>query len=136
MSEREVLRCVGCQLVQFVPCDEKCRRCHKSLRPEPEPVPAPIVAVPKAEVWWLQGPSYKHLHGIEENMAQVLRVARLAAGLSQREMADRIKASGTHISKMECGGLTPTLNSINRLAVALGVRLSFLMLMLEGALEE
>lgn len=69
-------------------------------------------------------------------MTQVLRVARLAAGLSQREMADRIKAPRTYISKMECGGLTPTLNSINRLAVALGVRLSFLMLMLEGALEE
>ena len=69
-------------------------------------------------------------------MAQVLRVARLAAGLSQREMADRIKASVTYISKIECGRATPTLNNINRLAVALGVRLSFLMLMLEGALEE
>ena len=136
MSEREVLRCVGCQLVQFVSCDEKCRRCHKSLRPEPEPVAEPVIEAPKAEVGWPQAPSYKHLHGIEQKMAQVLRVARLAAGLSQREMGDRIKAPRTYISKMECGGATPTLNSINRLAVALGVRLSFLMLMLEGALEE
>src|SRR5689334_18489632 len=110
VDSREVVRCDRCTLVQFRTNSGICRRCHLSLDDEPE-VAAPIVAV--------EPPQPISHNGL--NVAATIRSLRQKAGLSQRQLAQRMSVPRTYVSKIENEKATPTLSSLERLAVALQV---------------
>jgi transcriptional regulator with XRE-family HTH domain len=113
VDSREVVRCDRCQLVQFRTNNNNCRKCKLSLDEEPEPV----AVQPVAAVHHTTTSSSNHLP-----VAQAIRSLRLRAGLSQRQLALRMKVPRTYVSKIENEKACPTLSSLERLATALHVR--------------
>ncbi len=118
VQQREVVRCEACKMVQFRTASDTCRRCKKSLLPEPpkvQPVIAlvhdPAVDAPEA------GPQ----------VAAAVRDLRHVRNLSQRQLAARMGVPRTYISKIENGKAMPTLSSLDRLARALQVDISALL---------
>jgi transcriptional regulator with XRE-family HTH domain len=115
-TEREVLRCTHCSLVQFRTANDICRKCRKSLLPEiPKVQPIAIVAEPDAPT----------AEGIQ--VASAVRDLRRVRNLSQRQLATRMNVPRTYISKIENGKAMPTLSSLDRLARALQVDISALL---------
>jgi len=115
-TEREVLRCAHCSLVQFRTTNDICRKCKKSLLPElPKVQPIAIAAEPEAP----------HAEGIQ--VAAAVRDLRHVRNLSQRQLATRMNVPRTYISKIENGKAMPTLSSLDRLARALQVDISALL---------
>jgi transcriptional regulator with XRE-family HTH domain len=109
---RAVLRCEHCSLVQFMTTNSLCRRCHRPLEiDEPEALSPALVAV--------SGHSSSEDGGLQ--VARAVRDLRLERNLSQRQLAGRMQVPRTYISKIENGKATPTLSSLERLAVALEV---------------
>ena len=116
-TQREVLRCDHCKLVQFRTPTPVCRRCKKSMvLDKPAPVSAPLQFVPAAP-------------DKEENIqvASAVRDLRHVRNLSQRQLAARMNVPRTYISKIENGKAMPTLSSLDRLARALEVDISALL---------
>jgi len=115
-TEREVLRCAHCSLVQFRTTNDICRKCKKSLLPElPKVQPIAIASEPEAP----------HAEGIQ--VAAAVRDLRHVRNLSQRQLATRMNVPRTYISKIENGKAMPTLSSLDRLARALQVDISALL---------
>jgi ribosome-binding protein aMBF1 (putative translation factor) len=116
-SQRQVLRCTHCRLVQFRTASANCRRCKRCIEIErPAPAPAPLALVPqKAEP----------AQGLQ--VAAAVRDLRHVRNLSQRQLAARMNVPRTYISKIENGKAMPTLSSLNRLANALEVEMSSLL---------
>lgn len=56
-------------------------------------------------------------------VAGMLRRARVDAGLSQREVADRMGARQSGLSRIESALVSPTIHTLARLADALGCEL-------------
>lgn len=117
-TEREVLKCEHCKLVQFRTAADTCRRCKKSLLPEiPKAQPSLTIVPPAAEAE-------------DEGAIQVataVRDLRRVRNLSQRQLAARMNVPRTYISKIENGKAMPTLSSLDRLARALQVDISALL---------
>ncbi len=115
-TQREVLRCDHCKLVQFRTPSHVCRRCRRSLVVEkPVAAPAPVTFMP-APV---------EAEGIQ--VATAVRDLRHVRNLSQRQLAARMGVPRTYISKIENGKAMPTLSSLDRLAKALEVDISALL---------
>ncbi|SRR5258708_2131935 len=57
-------------------------------------------------------------------LAEVVRTRREELGWSQRQLADRAGMTQPGVARFEAGGTTPTLPLLERLAVALGLRLN------------
>ena len=62
--------------------------------------------------------------GIEIRFGQVLREARLVAGLSQPELAQRAGLHRNYVGEVERGVKCPSLCAVEAMAVALGVSAS------------
>lgn len=60
----------------------------------------------------------------EEYNAEILREARKEAGITQAELADRIGADKSYISKVEHGKTVPTVSSFYRIVAALGMQVT------------
>ena len=118
-SQREVLRCDHCKLVQFRTTADTCRRCKKSLLPELPKVQPAISLVPE--------PATKSADGGGLQVASAVRDLRHVRNLSQRQLAARMGVPRTYISKIENGKAMPTLSSLDRLARALQVDISALL---------
>jgi transcriptional regulator with XRE-family HTH domain len=115
---REVVRCEHCKLVQFRCAADSCRRCRKSLLPEP-PKAQPVIAM------HTQTAPVAKSEGL--SVAQAVRDLRTVRNLSQRQLAARMNVPRTYISKIENGKAMPTLSSLERLARALQVDISALL---------
>jgi transcriptional regulator with XRE-family HTH domain len=118
VTQREVLRCEGCKLVQFRTASDTCRRCKKSLLPEP-PKAQPVIAL-------VHEPTAETRDGGPQ-VAAAVRDLRHVRNLSQRQLAARMGVPRTYISKIENGKAMPTLSSLDRLARALQVDISALL---------
>jgi transcriptional regulator with XRE-family HTH domain len=118
VPQREVLRCEACKLVQFRTASDTCRRCKKSLLPEPAKVQPAIALV-------MDTPPETHESGPQ--VATAVRDLRHVRNLSQRQLAARMGVPRTYISKIENGKAMPTLSSLDRLARALQVDISALL---------
>ena len=57
-------------------------------------------------------------------LAETVRVRREELGWSQRQLAERAGTTQPGVARFEAGGTTPTLPLLERLAAALGLRLS------------
>jgi transcriptional regulator with XRE-family HTH domain len=105
-------------LVQFRTASDSCRRCKKSLLPEP-PKAQPAIALVSAVA------SEAKPEGLQ--VATAVRDLRHVRNLSQRQLAARMGVPRTYISKIENGKAMPTLSSLDRLARALQVDISALL---------
>ena len=117
-TEREVLRCESCKLVQYRTSSDICRRCKKSLLPEQPKLEATISLVAEPTARTAEG-------GLQ--VASAVRDLRHVRNLSQRQLAARMGVPRTYISKIENGKAMPTLSSLDRLARALQVDISALL---------
>ena len=112
VDSREVVKCDHCFLVQFRTTNNLCRRCRASLDPEE---PEVVVLPPAPEPAPINGNG----HGAQ--VATAIRSLRQKNGLSQRQLALRMRVPRTYVSKIENEKATPTLSSLERLATALEV---------------
>ncbi|MGC9199009.1 MAG: helix-turn-helix domain-containing protein [Acidobacteriaceae bacterium] len=117
-AAREVVRCEACKLVQFRTASDTCRRCKKSLAPDPPKVQPSIALV-------IESPS--EISEAGPQVAAAVRDLRHVRNLSQRQLAARMCVPRTYISKIENGKAMPTLSSLDRLARALQVDISALL---------
>lgn len=58
------------------------------------------------------------------DVGDTVRVAREAAGLSQRQLAARMRTSQAAVSRLEAGGVGATLTTLQKVATALGLRVT------------
>jgi transcriptional regulator with XRE-family HTH domain len=65
--------------------------------------------------------AYEEADATREGARALIR-ARLAAGLSQAALADRVGTGQAVISRIETGAVSPTLDMLTRIARALGLR--------------
>ena len=75
---------------------------------------------------WMKNPKYRK--AFEElkpefELAQALIKARAEAGLTQKEVADRMKTSQAAIARMESGRSIPSTTTLQRYASAVGKQL-------------
>jgi transcriptional regulator with XRE-family HTH domain len=56
-------------------------------------------------------------------LAERIRLARERAGLTQAQLAARIGSTQPALARLEAGGVTPNLDTLGRLANALGLEL-------------
>ena len=115
---REVIRCKHCSMQQFRTSNDLCRRCKKSLLPEPPKAQPAIALVPEPIVGERTGTL---------QVSAAVRDLRHVRNLSQRQLAGRMGVPRTYISKIENGKAMPTLCSLDRLARALQVDISALL---------
>jgi transcriptional regulator with XRE-family HTH domain len=75
---------------------------------------------------WMRDPAYRKEHeALEEEFALMLEVAKARgrAGLSQAELAKRMKTTQSTIARLESGRGHPSTRTLTRLAKATGHRL-------------
>ncbi|HFD11914.1 MAG TPA: XRE family transcriptional regulator [Crenotrichaceae bacterium] len=75
---------------------------------------------------WAKDPEYQQAYDeldTEFELARVLIDARVAAGLTQAQVAERMKTSQAAIARMEGGKVKPSAGSLERYAKAIGSRL-------------
>jgi transcriptional regulator with XRE-family HTH domain len=111
VDSREVVRCDHCSMVQFRTVSGLCRRCRASLDHEEPPA---VEAAPEPQL--ASAPA-----SVALQVATAIRALRQRNGLSQRQLALRMRVPRTYVSKIENEKATPTLSSLERLATALEV---------------
>jgi ribosome-binding protein aMBF1 (putative translation factor) len=75
---------------------------------------------------WSVDPDYREAYdalGDEFDLARVLIEARAAAGLSQSQLARRMKTSQSYIARIEGGKVRPSTDALERFAEATRTRL-------------
>ncbi len=76
----------------------------------------------------LKDPEYARAYGEETaraSFAVCLATARIGAGLTQQELAERIGKSQPYVSKLESGEANPTLDTIGRILACVGKEVAF-----------
>ena len=71
----------------------------------------------------MSDPEYAREFALQEDEFQIARVllrARLRAGMTQKEVAERMGTTQSVVARMESGKPLPSLSSINRYARAVG----------------
>jgi DNA-binding XRE family transcriptional regulator len=75
---------------------------------------------------WLGEPAYQEAHAASEGeftLARELIAARVRAGLTQEQLAERMGTTQSVIARLESGRRMPGVRTLERLAVATGTRL-------------
>jgi transcriptional regulator with XRE-family HTH domain len=75
---------------------------------------------------WSKDPDYKTAYdalGEEFDLAKALIAARTRAGLSQTQLARRMKTSQSYVARIEGGKVRPSTDALERFAQATGTRL-------------
>jgi len=75
---------------------------------------------------WMKDPKYKaEYNALEEEfqLARTLIEARTSAGLSQTQLARRMKTSQSYVARIESGQVKPSADALQRFARATGFRL-------------
>jgi ribosome-binding protein aMBF1 (putative translation factor) len=75
---------------------------------------------------WSTDPAYRQAFDAQEQesaLAAAIAVARSRAGLTQAEVAERMRTSQSNIARMEAGRTTPSTRTLERFAEAIGARL-------------
>lgn len=62
-------------------------------------------------------------HAADRELARAIIRQRLEMKISQQEMAEKMKVPQSNVSRLESGARTPTLETLQRAAAALGVPL-------------
>ena len=75
---------------------------------------------------WMKEPDYKSAYAAlddEFQLEKTLIEARKQAGLSQDQLARRMKTSQSYVARIESGQVRPSTNALERFARATGTRL-------------
>lgn len=75
---------------------------------------------------WMKDPKYGAEYerlGPEYELAHAIIEARTKAGLTQDQLAKRMKTTQSVIARIEAGGVNPSTKTLARLAKAMGTRL-------------
>jgi transcriptional regulator with XRE-family HTH domain len=75
---------------------------------------------------WMQDPAYRQAYdelAPEFELARSIISARLAAGLTQEELAERMQTTQSVIARLEGGRVWPSTRTLDRFAQATGTRL-------------
>lgn len=75
---------------------------------------------------WMQEPAYRQAYNElapEFELARTIISARLAAGLTQKELAERMQTTQSVIARLEGGRVWPSTRTLERFAKATGTRL-------------
>ena len=75
---------------------------------------------------WMRDPKYKSEYDAldeEFQLARILIQARTRAGLSQTQLARRMKTSQSYVARIESGQVKPSTDALERFARATGSRL-------------
>ena len=75
---------------------------------------------------WLEQPEYKTAHegmALEFEIASAIIAARIQAGLTQEELAQRMSAKQSQVARWESGGQNATIKTLMRIAEATGTHL-------------
>jgi transcriptional regulator with XRE-family HTH domain len=122
-SDREVIRCKTCGLVQYCTRVGKCRRCLRLLSPKVE-LPIPPVGpkeLPDDDPQLVEkSPRRKTI----ENIGQRIRQLRKSCEMTQRQLRTRARVSISWLSRIESGKKTPGLGTLEKLSEVLGVGLN------------
>jgi transcriptional regulator with XRE-family HTH domain len=122
-SDRDVIRCVTCGMVQYRTRNGNCRRCLHLLAPKLLfLVPPPTVQEPLGddrqpfEKW----PNREMV----ENIGQRIRHLRESREMTQSQLQTRSRVSRSYLSRIESGQMTPSLGTLEKLSEALYVGLN------------
>jgi transcriptional regulator with XRE-family HTH domain len=113
-------------MVQYRTLNSHCRRCRADL----DLRPAPAVAAPEVKLSAAVEPGVETAAatGVPvPDVAGAIRHWRQRRGLSQRQLAERMRVPRTYVSKIENDKATPTLTSIERMAMAMGTSVASLL---------
>lgn len=75
---------------------------------------------------WMKSPAYRRAHeelAAEFDLARALIRARVRAGLTQEQLAERMKTSQSVIARLESGRSRPSTQTLERIAAATGTKL-------------
>ena len=75
---------------------------------------------------WLEKPDYRDAYNALEDEFSLIRAvveARLQAGLTQAELAERMQTSQSAVARLESGRVKPSASTLEKLARATGTRL-------------
>ena len=76
---------------------------------------------------WREDPDYQSAYdelGPEFDLARSLIEARVSAGLTQKQLAERMNTSQSAIARMESGRTHPSTRTLHKIAQSTGTRLS------------
>jgi len=122
-SDRDVIRCITCGMVQYRTRNGNCRRCLHLLTPKTQfliPPPA-LQELPGddrqlSEKW----PNRETV----ENIGPRIRQLRESRGMTQSQLQVRSRVSRSYLSRIESGQMTPSLGTLEKLSEAFGVGLN------------
>jgi transcriptional regulator with XRE-family HTH domain len=122
-TDRDVIRCIACGMVQYRTRNGNCRRCLHMLTPKRE-----FLILPPAsqelpgderqpfEVW----PNRETV----KNIGQRIRQLRELRGMTQTQLQTRSRVSRSYLSRIESGQMTPSLGTLEKISEPLGVSLN------------
>jgi len=122
-TDREVIRCQACGLVQYRTKTGNCRRCLRALPPPADAVVVPAVSqdLPGDERQLFENwPNRETV----ENIGLRIRQLREARGMTQSQLQARSGVSRSYLSRIESGQMTPSLGTLEKVAESLGVGLN------------
>jgi ribosome-binding protein aMBF1 (putative translation factor) len=117
--ESDVINCPGCELVQFKTAFGFCRRCHQALG-SPQSHLQRISIKPSAN-------SVSDVP-LANRIGDAIRILRKERRISQEQLAISVGTARSYLSRIERGVSVPTLKSLQRIASALGIELTELLI--------
>ena len=122
-SDRDVIRCITCGMVQYRTRNGYCRRCLHLLTPKIE------FLIPPPEFRELPGDDRQPFEKwpnreMVENIGQRIRQLRESRGMTQSQLQARSRVSRSYLSRIENGQMTPSLGTLEKISEPLGVGLN------------
>lgn len=125
--ERETVRCAFCTLVQFRTHNNCCRRCLAPLADiSLNANPFDVVAACSPEPGTARSGKTSRSNGLPD-VGNSIRAWRQAKRLTQTDIRNRAGISRSYLSRIESGRMTPSLATIEKLAVALELNVAELL---------
>src|SRR5262249_46938066 len=122
-SEREVIHCALCGLVQYRTRAGNCRRCLRHIPVKVVDV-APVAPAPD----WVEirRQRYQKWPSLEtvDNIGFRIQRLRESRALTQNQIQSLSRVSRSYLSRIESGSLTPSLATLEKLSSAIGVSLN------------
>jgi transcriptional regulator with XRE-family HTH domain len=122
-TDRDVIRCITCGMVQYRTRNGNCRRCIHVLTPKIES----LILPPASQE--LQGDLRQPLEKwpnreMVKNVGQRIRQLRESRGMSQTQLQARSRVSRSYLSRIECGQMTPSLGTLEKISGPFGIGLN------------
>ena len=121
-SDRDVIRCITCGMVQYRTRNGNCRRCLHLLTPKIEfliPPPALQELLRDDRQPFEKWPN----HEMVENIGQRIRHLRESRGMTQSQLQTCSRVSRSYLSRIESGQMTPSLGTLEKISEPLGIGL-------------